>query len=799
MGTGYLSMGQQGLRQAEEHCIQEHPPACTAACPVHVDVRAMAAQIGRGEFTAALNTLRKAVPFPGIISRVCGQPCRAVCKRGEKGDPIAISALERACADLGIATTEPAIPVRPGAARIAVVGGGLSGATAALYLARKGYPVQLFEAADRLGGSLWSIPNGTLPGVLILEELDILRQVGVGIILNARIGREAPFESVCREFDAVYLAVGADSPDSFDLQLDDRGRIAVAAVTFATRRDGVFAGGALRQDSRGASAIDALADGRYAATSIDRYLQGASLTAAREREGSYTTRLFTSTEGVEPLPEVLVNNPASGYSPEEAAREAGRCLQCECMECVKVCGYLARFGSYPKRYLRQVYNNLAIVSGNHTANKLINSCSLCGLCGEVCPETLDMGEVCLEAREIMVSRGKMPPSVHDFALRDMLFSVGENFAMARHQPGSEASAFLFFPGCQLAASSPNHVEATYHYLMERLSGGVGLMLGCCGAPAEWAGRSDLSQGVWDWIAATWREMGRPRWVLACSSCLRTFKVHAPAGMEAVSLWELMDELGLPPRPAAAGEADAVTRLAVQDPCSARHDTGLQNGVRNLLSRLGYAVEEPALSRVRTECCGYGGLMAFANPDLAHEVVKKRVEASPTDYVTYCAMCRDRFAGQGKRTWHLLDLIFGPGTAGSSGGADSAGGVDPASMPGPGYSQRHENRARLKRRLLKELWRDDVKEPEGWETIRLSMSPEVAERLEKRLILVEDVQQVIDLAERTGRKLLAPGSGHFLAHSKPAAVTYWVEYSKQGDEFMVHNAYSHRMVIQEEDR
>ena len=101
-----------------------------------------------------------------------------------------------------------------------------------------------------------------------------------------------------------------------------------------------------------------------------------------------------------------------GYTASEAHAEAGRCLQCECLECVKACEYLQAFGSYPKKYLREIYNNEAIVMGSRLANNLINSCSLCGLCKEVCPNDLDMGAVIKEARERMVSRGKMLSLIH---------------------------------------------------------------------------------------------------------------------------------------------------------------------------------------------------------------------------------------------------------------------------------------------------------------------------------------------------------------------------------------------------
>ena len=112
---------------------------------------------------------------------------------------------------------------------------------------------------------------------------------------------------------------------------------------------------------------------------------------------------------------------------------------------MKACEYLAHFKGYPRKYLRDINHNLKMVMGAHTANKMINSCSLCGLCEEICPNNLNMGEVCKNSREIMVKKGKMPPSPHDFPLRDMQFSNGEMFALARPEPGQESKA-PFFPG-----------------------------------------------------------------------------------------------------------------------------------------------------------------------------------------------------------------------------------------------------------------------------------------------------------------------------------------------------------------
>jgi glutamate synthase (NADPH/NADH) small chain len=771
-------LDQKVLRELEEKCIQEHAPTCAAACPAHVDVRGMAAEVAKGDFPAALKVFQKAVPFPGIVGRICDQPCRDACKRSEAGEAISIAALERACVELGAAPAEKVAVLPSRGKRVAVVGGGLSGLAAAFDLARKGGAVVIFEAGERLGGSLWAIPEEALPRQVILDDIAVLEGIGVEARLNVAIGKDVALAELCSQFDAVYLGLGADSGETFGLEPDGQGQIKVDPLTFSASREGVFAGGSLLRRAQKRSPISSISDGRRAATSIDRYLQKVSLSAARYNEGPYTTRLYTSMEGIEPLPAVPMSDPEAGYSRDEAIREAQRCLQCQCLECVKVCEYLAHYASYPKKYLRQIYNNVSIVKGTRYANKFINSCSLCGLCGEICPTDLDMGTVCQEARRIMVQQGRMPPSAHDFALRDMLFSNGEKFALARNQPGTTASEFLFFPGCQLSASASEQVEKTYAYLRGKLPGGVGLMLRCCGAPADWAGRPDLFQAALADLRAAHGAMGSPRVILACSTCYQVFKTHLP-DIEIVSLWGLFDELGLPDE--AAQMAPGV--VAVHDPCTTRYERHIHDSVRGILHQLGWQVEELPLSREKTECCSYGGLMWLANPALAQDVVRRRIAESRADYVTYCAMCRDSFAAQGKRTLHLLDLIFG-GDAGRK---------------GPGYSQRHENRARLKNKLLKEVWGEEVDGQEEYEAIKLRIPENVRELLEERLILVEDIQRVIDYAERSGNKLLKRDSGHFLAYYKPASVTYWVEYSPQGDEFAIHTAYSHRMEIVEEGK
>jgi len=768
-------MDGQQVRDWESHCIEEQPPACNAACPVHVDVRGMMELLRKGDFKLAFALFARIIPFPAIIGYICDHPCEGTCKRREAGEAIQIHQLERACVDAGF----PAAPFRTNKQlhkkRIAVVGAGLSGLCVAAELGVKGHAVVLFEARPQALARLRAYDPQVLPGSAI--DADLARFDGTSVELRLNEAIDFPsatgLAALADQFDAIYLGLGPDPQPALAgvLALTADGHLAIDALTFATSHPKVFAGGSQRY---GASylPINSLQDGRYASLSIDRMLQGASLTANRDTQGTQPSRLFVNTSRYAPLPAVIPADPVRGFSQTEAIAEATRCFPCHCLECVKVCPFLEHFGAYPKRYIREIYNNETIIMGPRKTNRLIDSCTLCGLCAAVCPEDLGMGEVCLSARQGMTEKGKMPPSHHDFALRDLAFSRSDAFVLARHQPGFERSAAVFYPGCQLAASSPEHVEKTYAHLCATLDGGVGLMLGCCGAPAQWAGREDLFAETRAAFASEWRRLGQPTLITACSSCFRMFTDHQPE-VPVQSLWSVLERVGLP-----AGALPKAATLAIHDPCTTRHDAAIQGSVRRLLDQRGVPAIEldgPGL----TTCCGFGGLAEFANPLVANKIVDRRIGQNDADYLTYCAMCRDNFARRGKRAVHLLDLVFP--------GAD-----DPAARPDPGFSMRQENRGRLKRRLLRDLWEETVNEPAAG--IELVVSAEVHADLERKLILLDDVRQTVVHAETSGEKLLDRKSGHFIASHRAVSITYWIEYTVEDGRYVIHRGYSHRMQL-----
>ncbi len=765
-------MDQQQLKAIEYRCIQEEQPFCTAACPIHVDVRAFMAALAKGDLREARRVLDRTMPFPEIIGRICDQPCSSFCKRGEIGDPLAIAGLERYCVTHSTAVLKPPkLPAKGGT--IAIIGGGLSGMTAALDLGRKGRKATLISTASGLGGSLHNYPEEQLPHATLQQAATLLEGYGIALQFEAVLDAEA-LAVLRTTYDALYFDC-----DEIDLHpLFDS--VQTDPLTLALSQTGCFAGGGSPVDAS-FSVIKQVEDGRRAALTIERYLQKVSLTAQREKEGACATRMYTVTSGIAPAAQIIPADAATGYTATEAQEEAGRCIHCECMECVKQCAYLREYKEYPKTLIRKIYNNQAIVQGTHNANRMINACSLCGQCTVLCPHDFPVADVCRSTRQEMVQAHHMPPSAHDFALEDMRFSLSSFCTLSRHQPGTESSRFVFYPGCQLAGSSPETVKNVYNYLTEQLEGGVGLMLGCCGIPAHWAGEEQLFSDTMEGFKAEIERLGNPIVITACSSCLSIFEEFADA-LSVRSLWEVLDTLELPARP----DALPGRSLTLHDPCTARHQEALRTSVRNLCGKLGLNIVEHDFSGTLTDCCGYGGLMQFANPQLGAKAATVKAERSEWDGLAYCAMCRDNLAAGGNRVAHLLDYIFPEPDA-----------AEPLDRKNPGFSQRHENRARLQQQLLTTLWREaSTPEPEH-KSIRLILTEDVLNLLNSRHILEEDVQKVIHQAELTGKHLINPDNDHRLARYKPIRVTYWVEYQPTDQGYVVCTAYSHRMLLPEE--
>jgi heterodisulfide reductase subunit C len=249
-------------------------------------------------------------------------------------------------------------------------------------------------------------------------------------------------------FDALYIGCDAPGKPFSHIDWESAGIPRTDAFSLAASEPGIFAGGFSRtgkeKSDKQAYPIAFAAQGRKAATSIDCLLSGVFGTAGREREGAVSTRLSTDISRVVPQKRILsavgdIRADGGAVSGETAAREADRCIQCDCSRCIRVCAYIAAFKGHPGQYAREIYNNAAIVMGERKANLLVNSCSLCGLCETVCPNDFSMADLCLEARRDMVEKGRMPVSAHAFALQEMAHASGSRCFFARHAPGKDRS------------------------------------------------------------------------------------------------------------------------------------------------------------------------------------------------------------------------------------------------------------------------------------------------------------------------------------------------------------------------
>ncbi|MDR1352225.1 MAG: NAD(P)-binding protein [Treponema sp.] len=764
-------LDQDLLRQVEALCTQEDPPACQSACPVHLDARKFVSLIRDGKTAEAWKLYAKGVPLAPLAALACDAPCKNPCKRAGLGGGVEMGLLERFVFCAAGAPSEPPFLLPKKSQAAAIIGGGLRALAAANSLARKGYKVTIFEASSRLGGWLlsWEDPlaEKALAGeIAALLKMPVNVEYGSSVPLDTPDG---PASLLGKGYGAVYAACASPLDGLAD------------GATLLTPRQGLLAGrrsGRLPGFSgKGNSAIYDIFDGVSAAITMDRLFQGVSVDAGREREGSFETRLFTSLGAAVPAGPAIPKS--GGYGEAEAAAEAARCLQCECNECVKKCAFMQKYKSNPRRYVRTVYNNLSIAMGNHDANGMINECALCSQCGAICPNGLNLADVFLAARKHMVKSGKMPPSAHEFALLDMRYSMSPSFFLCRSQPGFEKPAHLFFPGCQLPASEPELVRRVYADLMAALPGGVGILLGCCGIMAHWAGEAAAFGEAKEKLCLSWESLGSPRIIAACPTCVSALRDLM--GIDAGDIFGVLAENGLARK--TGGAAPGIPEsMVLHHACGARGDGKIKAHARGLAALIGVKIREGAPEK-QDPCCGYGGLAQFVNEETASALADCALGQLDAEgpLLTYCINCRDRFRSRGRDTRHLLELLYPA--------PETALAAAPEAWKSPTWSRRQDNRAALRRVLLKEIWDEET---EAGKTMELALDGELEQKIERTHILKSDIAGVIERAEAGEGKFQDPGTGHFIASHRPANVTFWVEYIPEGGGFRVYNAYSHRM-------
>ena len=309
---------------------------CQGVCPAHMDIPRMIGQIAAGRLREALVTVKERIALPAVLGRICPEICEKGCRRAHTDGAVSICMLKRHVADADLASGDPYLPPCAPASgkRVAIVGSGPAGLSAAWYLLQEGHACTLFDEHDQAGGALRTVlPEDVLPRDVLDAEIALIARLGAEFRLGARV---TSLDDLRREFDAVLVTVGPAGPEgaaALGLPAGKHG-VQVERLTLATPVPGVFAAGSAVAPTQ--HAVRAVADGRTAALSIARTLAGE---ASADRGRPFSTHMgrlheeelagFAAGASVEGRT-APAGGPEAGYAVEEAVREAMRCLRCDC-------------------------------------------------------------------------------------------------------------------------------------------------------------------------------------------------------------------------------------------------------------------------------------------------------------------------------------------------------------------------------------------------------------------------------------------------------------------------------------
>jgi NADPH-dependent glutamate synthase beta subunit-like oxidoreductase len=199
-------------------------PPCNNACGTNEKIQGYLDLVKRGKYLDAYALIKEDMPFPSITGRVCYHPCEQACNRGKYDEAISIRAVERFLGDLGQALPRDVVKAgAPNGRKVAVVGSGPAGHSAAYQLARLGYEVTIFEKSPRAGGlNRGGIPDWVLPQHILDREIERLEELGVAIKTGVEVGKDVSWDDLKNNYDACVLAVGLTEPNSVRAHGEDK-------------------------------------------------------------------------------------------------------------------------------------------------------------------------------------------------------------------------------------------------------------------------------------------------------------------------------------------------------------------------------------------------------------------------------------------------------------------------------------------------------------------------------------------------------------------------------------------------
>ena len=199
-------------------------PPCNNACGTNEKIQGYLDLVKRGKYLDAYALIKEDMPFPSVTGRVCYHPCETACNRGKYDEAISIRAVERFLGDLGQALKRDVVTAGPpNGKKVAVVGSGPAGHSAAYQLARLGYKVTILEKSPKPGGlNRGGIPLWVLPADILDREIERLQELGIEIKCNVEVGKDVSWDDLKKNYDGVVLAVGLTEPNNVRAEGEDK-------------------------------------------------------------------------------------------------------------------------------------------------------------------------------------------------------------------------------------------------------------------------------------------------------------------------------------------------------------------------------------------------------------------------------------------------------------------------------------------------------------------------------------------------------------------------------------------------
>ena len=202
-------------------CNSNQPVACVKSCPADVDIPGYIALVQQGRYADAVRLIRRDNPMPTTCAYICEHPCENRCKRTIIDAPVNIRGLKKMAVDNSGIVPVPECEA-PTGKKVAIIGGGPGGLSAAYYLALMGHKVTIFEQRKQLGGMLrYGIPNYRFPRKKLDEEIDSILSTGIEVKKNISVGKDISFDDITNEYDATYISIGAHADKKIGIEGED--------------------------------------------------------------------------------------------------------------------------------------------------------------------------------------------------------------------------------------------------------------------------------------------------------------------------------------------------------------------------------------------------------------------------------------------------------------------------------------------------------------------------------------------------------------------------------------------------